>query len=502
MRCYHPNGVYVWDTWYYVSGGKTHCIFLQQPRPGHEERRNVVGTLGHATSSDLLNWKEEPAILKPGAKGQPDDGDLWTGCVYVENGKHYLYYTGNHFNGEITEEGICLAISDDGFNFKRYENNPIIIPSSEFFATRDNMVQCEKHGFKLEDCRDMCVVKDRNGNGYWGYYAVRMHSDEASDTSVIAYAHSDDLVHWEQKGPCFRPKKYGCVEVPEVFFLDGKWHMICLTGNMYGQRFATGQSNWSVATIQAVADSPKGPFSEIFGKEIIGSYRWEGFSSKTLEKDGHRYLFYTQGEDMAGSHFGSVSLPSELKSKDGYLVPCWCDVLENLKGEILVDSAISPLPENDGRFGTIGKWNKTDDVISAETETDWSYRVYSATEPDSVIDGTVSIGSANGAGYVFRAGENGSHEGAYAVILDPDRSEIMFMQLREFNLIGCKKVDIKRNRDYNLKVISVGNVFTVYLDGELVLQLFDNRLEVGKAGLYVERGSAKFKNVKINRLAD
>lgn len=56
--------------------------------------------------------------------------------------------------------------------------------------------------------------------------------------------------------------------------------MLCLTGNMYGQRNRTGQPDWSLATIQAVADRPEGPFTEVYGHEVLGSVNWRASVQK------------------------------------------------------------------------------------------------------------------------------------------------------------------------------------------------------------------------------
>ena len=79
---YHPDGLFVWDTWFLQDGDTTHVYHLQVKRPGknvdqdfiqqkdsivnytHEtDKATFEGTIGHATSKDLLAWTERPTAL-------------------------------------------------------------------------------------------------------------------------------------------------------------------------------------------------------------------------------------------------------------------------------------------------------------------------------------------------------------------------------------------------------------------------------------------------------
>lgn len=455
MKCFHPEGIYVWDTWYYEYNGEVHCTFLQQARPGHPERKGENGALGHAVSRDLIHWEARPSILYPGEKGTYDDGELWTGCTYLDGSRRYMYYAANHPTDTICDASIGLAVSDDGEHYERHPESPVITCDPRYYVTPDKPLKVFGHGHGHVDCRDLCVVKDPDGRGYWGYFAARIDADECARTSVIALAHSDDLVHWEQLPPCFTPNRYGCVEVPDVFYLDGKWWMLCLTGNMYGQRNRTGQPDWSLATIQAVADRPEGPFTEVYGHEVLGSVNWQGFSSKTLLWNGSRYMFHTQGEDPCGSHFGTISFPAELKRTGDHLSPMWCMPLEKMKKEKLLSPAEEGVPENDGRWGSIGDWHLSDRTIVGSCECDWSMRLYDGNYKNFIFEGDVTLRGAESAGLVIRAEGEDNRGGAYVILLDAVREELWFTMTREFPVIDRKKIPVKQDKKYNIKIIAL-----------------------------------------------
>ncbi len=500
MKCFHPDGVYVWDTWYYAADDGVHCTFLQQARREYPELRYLNGSLGHAISKDLIHWENRAPVLFPGEKGSHDDGELWTGCTVTERGVKYLYYTGNHFENGILRETVCLATSDDGEHYVK-RKKPLFAPDEKYYVSAGNLPGVYRHGGKLVDCRDMCVVRDPDGNGWYGYFAARVSVENASRSSVIGLAYSHDLVNWEQRPPCFVPERYGCVEVPEVFFLEGKWYMLCLTGNLYGQRSNTGQPEWTSATIQAVAEKPEGPFTEIYGAEVLGSYRDEGFCAKTLLLDGHRYIFYTQGEAVCGSHFGSIALPSELKVSDGKVVPCWCAPLDLVVGEPVTTPESKFENTNRGQYGTAGHWEQSDGIITGFSDSDWSVAIFTDELDDCFMRCSVMTGDSSAAGLVFRASADGA-PGAYVCLLDPVRGEIMLYTMRDFRLIARKKIDIRRDKYYDIRILVCGGVVTVYVDDVLQLQLFDVSFAKGRCGLLTENGTASFKNVTVSRTND
>ena len=36
VKLYHPDGIYVWDTWYWADNGEAHLVHLQTARPGND----------------------------------------------------------------------------------------------------------------------------------------------------------------------------------------------------------------------------------------------------------------------------------------------------------------------------------------------------------------------------------------------------------------------------------------------------------------------------------
>ena len=69
-----PNGLAVID-------GRYHVFFQYNPdAPVHT---NIHW--GHASSADLVRWREEPIALTPRVGG-PDEQGCWSGCLVDDNG--------------------------------------------------------------------------------------------------------------------------------------------------------------------------------------------------------------------------------------------------------------------------------------------------------------------------------------------------------------------------------------------------------------------------------
>ena len=492
---YHPDGWYVWDTWYYVCDGELHCIHLRAPRPGFSCSPREAGALGHAVSSDLLHWRDAGVALYPGEPGGCDDDGLWTGCIEERGGVYHLYYTARSRKEQGRINRIALATSRDGWNWTRSAENPILIPDGRWYANARAPIRLYGHGHPIVDCRDMCVVKDPEGKGYWGFFAARRHARTNAETSVIALAHSEDMVHWEQYPPCFAPEHLGCVEVPEVFCLDGKWYMLCLTGNAYGHRGCVSDPLVTRATVYAVADDVRGPYRmDERDNVLLGSALSQGYSCKTVVWEGRRTLFYTQAESRKGSSYGCISRPQLVAAdKQGRLRLRWhpaCDALYAL-AELGGYEDVS-----DGRWGSVAQWESAGDGVLGRCDGDWAILPTKAALKDCCVECGVALRDARSAGLCLRLGGEDIMSGGLAVLLDGCQRQLVLTRVREFPSIEARTFPVERGRTYHLKIMCTGDVVNVYVDGELWIQCCEPCAPEGRAALFVEHGGALFSGLR------
>src|SRR6185312_311622 len=180
---YAPRGKYVWDGWCMPRGSEVHLYHLQRDRhrspdaAQKDAKTRPEDWLGHAVSTDLVNWEEREPCFGPNPDDPTDDDQPWTGCALWHGGRGHLFYTmRGRENGAV--QRIGLATSDDADHWVRHGANPVIRPDERWYANTARPVP------GVVDCRDLVVVADPKG-GWLGFYATRQPAAELAQTSVI-----------------------------------------------------------------------------------------------------------------------------------------------------------------------------------------------------------------------------------------------------------------------------------------------------------------------------
>jgi len=85
-------------------------------------------SIGLATSTDGINWIKHP---QPVVLANLNEQQIVPDDIIKINNTYYLYYT----NRQYPYYDIRLAISQDGINFTRYNQNPILFPENSWEGT-------------------------------------------------------------------------------------------------------------------------------------------------------------------------------------------------------------------------------------------------------------------------------------------------------------------------------------------------------------------------------
>jgi len=90
--------------------------------------RTEVVYIGYATSDDGINWTRHPEnpVLAPGPEGSWDENDVLYPFVLVGNGQFHMWYLGH--SGTLWNMGyrVGYASSNDGLNWIKHTNNPVL----------------------------------------------------------------------------------------------------------------------------------------------------------------------------------------------------------------------------------------------------------------------------------------------------------------------------------------------------------------------------------------
>jgi len=111
-----PNGL-IWFK------GQYHYFFQHNPYYGFWDYMHW----GHAVSCDLVHWEYLPLALAPSE--DYDDhmrGGCFSGSAVEHEGKLFLIFTGVTKREKGFEQTQCVAYSEDGIHFEKYEGNPVL----------------------------------------------------------------------------------------------------------------------------------------------------------------------------------------------------------------------------------------------------------------------------------------------------------------------------------------------------------------------------------------
>lgn len=146
-----PNGLIYFK-------GKYHFFFQHNPYHGFWDSMHW----GHAVSDDMLHWEYLPLALAPSEIYDNDPrGGCFSGSAIEHDSKLFLMFTGTTNEGKGFEQTQCIAYSEDGIHFEKYEGNPVLtapegIPTDLF---RDPKV------WKHEDTYYMVCGASRDNKG-------------------------------------------------------------------------------------------------------------------------------------------------------------------------------------------------------------------------------------------------------------------------------------------------------------------------------------------------
>lgn len=106
---------------YIVLVNSTYLLYWERSYDGQNYIHRVE-------SNDGITWTNNQTILTPSGSGWEKDQTA-SPLVYVEDGIYYLFYEGGIGNPAMINASIGLAHSQDGLNFVRYSENPVLSPT-------------------------------------------------------------------------------------------------------------------------------------------------------------------------------------------------------------------------------------------------------------------------------------------------------------------------------------------------------------------------------------
>ncbi len=310
-----PNGL----SWH---DGKYHMFYQYHPYDSHWGPMHW----GHAVSADLLRWEYLPAAMAPDMP-YDHDGCFSGSALTLPDGRHLLMYTSVSREmgeaGQRTVQTQSLAFGD-GVDYEKYEHNPVITSADL------------PEGGSRTDFRDPKIWQAKDGS----YRALIANNHPGVGGRMLLYE-SADLFHWRLRSVLAENHyRLGQMwECPDFFELDGKYVLLASAQDMLPKGFEYHNGD---GTFYMLGSYDREGDCFVEESNHATDYGIDFYAPQTiLTPDGRRVMIgWMQNWDTCSNMripdepwFGQMSLPRELRVRDGILYQAPLRELEQLRGE-------------------------------------------------------------------------------------------------------------------------------------------------------------------------
>lgn len=306
MLEYSPRYGYVNDFTLMEKDGVFHLFHITGERQKYSGGLvDAAGHVGHAISSDLVQWAEQPVVQ-----------EFSGACFCLKHGGRYAMVKGVH----------SVSWSDDLINWSKPQ--PIAINYDGWQDTYETLEAKDYSQGIYFSPRDPFIWNDTANGRYLLFFCTRASRGDIFTRGCIGLAESKDLVNWELLPPALPPGLHFYPESPHVIDLGGKYHMFYHLSSEYGLR-------------HAVSESVTGPYAEVEDMDVLPAYVG---ASETLKVGGQWYFFGRTMERTENSNSNrlcqkSLSLPLQVESDShDRIVFKAFPFLAGLRGESLFSS--------------------------------------------------------------------------------------------------------------------------------------------------------------------
>ncbi len=487
----YRSSVGMWDPDMIRRGDEFHLFHLQgiELPAGHPDQN----TIGHAVSRDLYHWTEQPVALRKNEAGAWDGGGYGHFNVFEWSGRYYMYYTAKSGRPGDVWDKIGLAESDDLYEWRRYQENPILVPDPRWYESPQDADY-------RKAWRDPFVYHDPETGKFYMFLVGRVREADKQVRGCIACAVSEDLHRWHCREPVYWPKRFHDLEVPSVFRQDGRYYLI------YHAPYLGGPSNYRTtdpyqssgiwyATSEALLTGYSSPEDEVLLS------RWAAepstvrmFSGRSIAVDGTRWLYYwihrhPVGSDRSDRNDCVFPPPKPLLLRADRALEVGYDCGQ----ERFASQSILQGPEPSVRQAadqTGGTWRVTGVALVGRAQAGSSALVLPQQCAGGIFAARVTVPSEGRAGLVIRANEQGSD--GIAALLDAREQRVCLEMLGKDELIDQRRHQMAPSGTAEIKTVFRGEFIEVYVDDRLRLHNVRHVPALGRLGFVAMGTEARF----------
>ncbi|MFA6103164.1 MAG: hypothetical protein WCV67_16065 [Victivallaceae bacterium] len=474
MLEYHPRYHYINDFTIIEKDGEYHLFHITGERLKMSLFLTDLPKQGHAVSRDLMHWQEQPFVTSFGGP-----------CSAVKhNGRFALL-------GNLN----CIYWSDDLTTWS--EPEPVQFDFNRPDSPYETEMILETASYNSH--RDPNIHWDPERNIYVMFFCSRVKASLEPDIfrrGCIGLAESEDLIHWHLGPPALPPGNHLFPESPHVIDLNGKYHLFFCLSPETGLR-------------HAVADSLRGPYQEVEGRDLLPTYLG---ASETV-KTGDGWIFLGRLKDRNERCNQSRLAPRALclpltvhANADQSIAFHALPALEKLRDDCLFDSRQQMLFEHwrviagDWRINTTGALAANRHELIPPNSLYGSCNVnpaqvrYNTPIADFDLEFDMQLPTFNGNDTQFSAGF--AADGVKFQLCSELKSFIC-QDVQGDVLAQAPLPDFKADRYYHIRLFRCDSITQLYLDGNLIMYLPAYGDASGMIEFFVKHADLIVSNIRL-----
>ncbi|WP_429665660.1 GH32 C-terminal domain-containing protein [Bacillus gobiensis] len=441
---------------------------------------------GHAVSKDLVNWEHLPMALLP-----DENGWIFSGSAVIDKnntagfGQNAMVAIFTHADGPKQVQSIAYSL-DKGRTWTKYQGNPVM-PNPPIADWRDPKV-------------------------FWHDGTQKWVMTLAAKDKIMFYT-SPDLKNWSYASE-FGP--------------DGG-----IQANT-----AKGKYSYSLSNDRGTSFTYEGDVMNVEKNGRIGAGGLL-FRSDDTAKNGYAALLDAEEKKVKLVKIEN-GIPTEMRSKDMAVQPSksyHLKVVTDGPNISVFVNGTSELTASDtsfenGKFGLIGRnstavirnatftnttnvitnlsgfqpaggeWTKTLEGLTGSSSSD-AFTVANETGTDLIYKADIKVSGSSGgkgAGALLFKADRAAQNG-YVANVDALNDKVKLMKIvgGQISVLAEKTIALETDRQYELKVATLGDNIKVYLDETLIHDIYDGAFSSGHFGLNVWNAKAVFQNIKAEK---